>query len=156
MNASPSPTPPAEYQQEPKRKSHFLRNCLVIGAILVVIAVVVVVLLIALIGKGVDTVTKDVKQSHSVVYKVTGTATKVDVTYTNDGGTSTEQQANQKVPFTKKLTIPGDFFQVYQVMAQNNGAKGSVTCEILLDGKSVKKATSSGQYSIASCDYSPS
>lgn len=94
--------------------------------------------------------------SGKVTYKVTGTGgvTKADMTFT-DGSTQTTQEAAQKLPWKKTVKVADDVI-VYQVMAQNTGgAKGSVTCEILLDGKSVKKNTSKGAGAIATCEHTP-
>jgi len=93
---------------------------------------------------------------HTVVYKISGTSKKADLTYTTDGATTTEQTTDTPVPWTKTLKIK-TAMPVYQVSAQNSmGQKGSVTCTIEVDGKQVKTATAKGEAAIASCDYSKS
>jgi len=89
--------------------------------------------------------------SIDVEYKVTGTASRVDVTYENeDGGTS--QEGNVSVPWTYSFTgDPGDF--VY-ISAQNQGQSGSVTVTIYTDGDNFKTSTSSGAYVIATASGS--
>ena len=89
--------------------------------------------------------------SIDVEYKVTGTASEVDVTYENeDGGTS--QQSNVSVPWSYSFTgDPGDF--VY-ISAQNQGESGSVTVTIYTDGDKFKSSTSSGAYVIATASGS--
>ena len=56
------------------------------------------------------------------------------------------------MPWKKTLHISGNLLSVYQLSAQNTG-RGTVTCEILVDGRSVKKGKSKGFAAIASCDY---
>jgi len=93
---------------------------------------------------------------HTVVYKITGTSKKADLTYTTDGATTTEQSTETAVPWTKTLKIKTSM-PVYQVSAQNSiNQKGSLTCVIEVDGKQVKTATAKGEAAIASCDYSKS
>ncbi|MFF1818596.1 MmpS family transport accessory protein [Kribbella sp. NPDC058245] len=93
---------------------------------------------------------------HTVVYKISGTSKKADLTYTTDGSTTTEQSTGSAVPWTKTLKIKTDF-PVYQVSAQNSiGQKGTLTCVIEVDGKQVKTATAKGEAAIAACDYSKS
>lgn len=91
-----------------------------------------------------------------VLYEVEGTATSVDITMETPSGTS--QGSNKKVPLASKdsgkrgisLTMErGDF--VY-ISAQNQGSSGTVTCKISVDGVVISKVTSSGAYTIASCD----
>lgn len=145
---------PQQYGGPPPKKSHTLRNILLVLVVLFVLGVGGCLAIVGVAGNSIDKSLKAGSADHTVVYKVGGTTTKADLTYTTDGSTSTEQKQGQKVPWMKKLNIPGDFLQVYQVSAQNTG-KGTVTCEILVDGKSVKKASSKGFAAIASCDYSP-
>lgn len=93
---------------------------------------------------------------HTVVYKISGTSKKADLTYTTDGATTTEQSTGTAVPWTKTLKIKATL-PVYQVSAQNSiNQKGSLTCVIEVDGKQVKTATAKGEAAIASCDYSKS
>ncbi|MBL7087099.1 MAG: hypothetical protein ISS28_08435 [Candidatus Cloacimonetes bacterium] len=89
--------------------------------------------------------------SIDVEYKVTGTASRVDVTYENEGG-GTSQESNVSVPWTYSFTgEPGDF--VY-ISAQNQGQSGSVTVTIYTDGDKFKTSTSSGAYVIATASGS--
>jgi hypothetical protein len=137
-----------QYTQPPKKK-HTLRNVLLVILLLFVLAIGGCMALIAGAANEVD---KASKRSHEVTYLIGGTTKKADLTYTTDGGTSTEQTNGVKVPWKKVLNIKGDILAVYQISAQNTG-RGTVTCEILVDGKSVKKAQSKGFAAIASCDY---
>ena len=81
-----------------------------------------------------------------VEYEVTGSASKVDVTYENeDGGTS--QESDVSVPWSYSFKgYSGDF--VY-ISAQNQGETGSVTVTIYKNGSVFKTSTSSGAYVIA-------
>lgn len=90
-----------------------------------------------------------------MTYEVGGTVTKGDITYT-DGGTSTTQNNGVKLPWKKKFTAKGSDVLVYQVMAQNaTTGGGKITCRITVDGKVVKTNASTGAASIATCDYTP-
>ena len=82
-----------------------------------------------------------------VEYKVTGSASSVDVTYTNkDGGTS--QESNVSVPWTKSFSINCEEF--LYISAQNQGSSGSVTTRINVDGEKFKQSSSNGAYVISS------
>jgi hypothetical protein len=85
-------------------------------------------------------------ETYQVKYSVTGSATKVDITYENeDGGTS--QVAGASVPWSYSFTgEKGDF--VY-ISAQNQDSTGTVTVTIYRDGDTFKTSTSSGAYVIA-------
>jgi len=83
---------------------------------------------------------------NSVIYKVTGSASRVDVTYENeDGGTS--QESNVSVPWSYSFEANYDTF-VY-ISAQNQGESGTVTLTIYINGGKWKTSTSSGAYCIA-------
>jgi len=82
-----------------------------------------------------------------VTYRVTGTATEARITYRNErGGT---QQTAARVPWELSLEArAGNFLYV---SAQNQGASGSVGCDILVDGEVRTTATSTGAYVVAEC-----
>lgn len=91
----------------------------------------------------------------SVVYEVEGTADSVSITIQTPSGSS--QAANRAVPLTSDGSpgieiagfTAGDF--VY-LSAQNEGEYGTVTCRISVDGDVVSEVTSTGAYTIATCD----
>lgn len=86
--------------------------------------------------------------TRTIVYKVSGTASSVSITYQNPQGGSSQTEAS--LPWEQTLTFKdGDF--VY-ISAQNKGESGSVTTEILVDDKPFKSTTSSGPYVIADCN----
>jgi hypothetical protein len=85
--------------------------------------------------------------SYKVTYRITGSSGKASLTYQNqDGGT---EQTTVATPWDKSFTAKaGDFLYI---SAQNERDYGGVKCEILIDGKRIKTAESSGAYVIASC-----
>ncbi len=86
-----------------------------------------------------------------VEYKITGTASQVDVTLNNATG-GTEQYDNVSVPHTYRFDTFSDWF--LYISAQNQGEYGSVTVTIYLNGGVVNTATSEGAYVIATASYS--
>jgi hypothetical protein len=82
----------------------------------------------------------------AVIYEITGTATKVDVTLANASG-GTEQYSNVSLP--KKYTYNSFSDSFLYVSAQNQGESGSVTVSIYVNGKLFKTSRSSGAYVIA-------
>lgn len=137
-------------EQVAPKKKHTVRN-----VILVIMGLFILMIAgcMALLGTAANEVDKASKKESTVVYRLSGTAKKVDVTYTTDGSTSTSQENGQKLPWTKTVKVKG-LLKVYQVMGQNTGPKGVVKCEIEVDGKVVKTGQSKGGYAIASCDHS--
>lgn len=135
-------------QQPAPKKKHTFRNIMI--AILVVGGLMIAGC-VALIGGAANEIDKQSKDESTVVYTLTGTAKKVDVTYTTDGSTSTSQENGQKLPWTKTIKVKG-LMKIYQVMGQNTGPRGTVKCEIKVDGKVLKTGQSKGGYAIASCD----
>lgn len=85
-------------------------------------------------------------KSYSVKYEVAGSASRVDITYENaDGGTS--QIGNAHVPWSMTFSRKEGSF-VY-ISAQNQGSSGSITVTIYRNGSRFKTSTSSGAYVIA-------
>jgi len=94
----------------------------------------------------------DYTTAHTVVYRVEadaayGSGRTGTVTMQTEGGTS---QGAGLLPMTATFANfhPGDF--VY-VSVQNGQALGSVTCRITVDGVVVSENTSTGGYTIATC-----
>lgn len=101
-----------------------------------------------------DTLEEPVRQSvptfGTVIYEVVGKpgATRVSLTYENDTGNTEQHDVN--LPWEKTLYLPSGQF-VY-VSAQLDQASGfEVTCRIIAGNRVIETATSSGQYSIATC-----
>jgi hypothetical protein len=85
--------------------------------------------------------------TNKVTYRVTGTAHEASVTYRNNmGGT---QQTVGRIPW--EITFDSRAGNFLYVSAQNQGASGSVSCDILVDGEVKTTATSTGAYVIAEC-----
>ena len=82
----------------------------------------------------------------AVIYKITGTAEEVDVTLSNDTG-GTEQYTSVSLP--KKYTYTSFDDSFTYISAQNQGASGTVTVSIYVNGELFKTSSSSGAYVIA-------
>jgi hypothetical protein len=84
----------------------------------------------------------------TVVYEVTGTGTANNITYNTDGLTSTQQETEVKLPWSKTVEMKaGEAFQMVSVLAQN-GPSGEINVKITVDGKLVKDGKSSGAYAV--------
>lgn len=86
-----------------------------------------------------------------VEYKITGSASRVDVTLNNASG-GTSQYTDVSVPHSYRFDTFSDWF--LYISAQNQGEYGSVTVTIYLNGEVVATSTSSGAYVIATASYS--
>lgn len=84
---------------------------------------------------------------HSITYKIEGTASRGMLTYTTPSG---QEQTTRSLPWRK--TFRAEDGEFLSVSAQNEGASGTIICTISVDGSVVKRARSSGAYTIASCD----
>ena len=82
----------------------------------------------------------------AVVYKLDGTAQEVNVTLSNDTG-GTEQYTDVTLP--KKYTYTSFDDSFTYISAQNQGASGTVTVSIYVNGELFKTSSSSGAYVIA-------
>jgi hypothetical protein len=89
-------------------------------------------------------------KGHTVTYEVTGSGT-ASVTYIADLQGSQEQQNDVALPFTKEISSGESLLMMSVVAQRKSGDSGEITCRILLDGKEVKKSTSSGSYAVATC-----
>ncbi len=89
-----------------------------------------------------------------VEYEVEGSATSVNITMETPSGTS--QGSDKAVPLRTDagngITLSFSRGSFVYISAQNQGESGTVTCRITVDGKIISENTSSGAYSIASCD----
>jgi len=76
-------------------------------------------------------------------YEISGTATRVDITYQNSTG-GTSQIANVSLPWTYSLSNlkSGDFLYVSAQIVNDSG--GSITVTINREGKSFKTGSASG------------
>lgn len=101
--------------------------------------------------------TPEAPVTHVVEYFVAGSAETADITYSTADG-STAQQSGVDVPITKKadgspgIKLTGVHAGAFlYISAQNGGDAGTITCEIAVDGETVKHAESSGAYTIVTC-----
>lgn len=82
-----------------------------------------------------------------VTYRVKGTSGSAKLTYRNaEGGTV---ETSVRTPWETSFDVKRG--SALYVAAQNQGATGSVTCEILIDGESRTTSTSSGANVVAEC-----
>jgi len=93
--------------------------------------------------------------THTVSYTVAGTTKKASITWTTPSGV--EQDSEAKLPWTKTLKFKNA--DAISVSGQSAGdlagpgtAGGTITCEIKVDGKVVKKGSSKGEFAVVSCD----
>jgi hypothetical protein len=89
--------------------------------------------------------------STSVVYRISGTAKTVDITFNNDTG-GTEQYSDIKLPYEISYEDFQDDF--LYISAQNNGESGSVIVIIEVNGETFKTSKSEGAFVIASASGS--
>lgn len=84
--------------------------------------------------------------TYQVTYQVTGSAQRASVVYwTADG----MEQRTVDLPWKK--TFKAQEHQIVSIVAQNESDSGSIKCEILVNGKVTKTATSTGAYSLVTC-----
>lgn len=117
-------------------------------------AVAVALALVALAGCGATS--SEGGDPVTVTYFVEGTARSADITISEPGGGSS-QQSGVDVPLTvggrRGLTVtyqPGDF--LYLSAQSIDERYRSVRCRIEVDGVEVDRATSRGEYVIATCE----
>ena len=84
-------------------------------------------------------------ESHTYVYKVSGTSGKYNVTYmTTEGGIQQESNVGNDWSYTTTNSTSG----FLSLVAQNQSDKGSVSALILKDGKVFKSSNSNGAYTM--------
>ncbi|VXC66875.1 Flagellar hook-associated protein flgK [Arthrobacter sp. 9V] len=145
---------PAGQYQGPK----WTRVLQIIGVILFIAAAIGIIFGMVLGSSRSQTSTSSsssYKSTVEVLYEVEGTAGGVDVTLQSTSGTV--QLNGKAVPLanrttgTRGITYTMNRGSFTYISAQNNGASGTVTCRITVDGTVVSTNTSSGGYAIASC-----
>ncbi|ASN51248.1 DUF4190 domain-containing protein [Sinomonas sp. R1AF57] len=130
---------------------------LALSVVAVIISVVVNMIVIAAatsasdeLRKFSETYSAQASAQHSVQYKVTTTG-KATVTYIDSNGSSNEEvTANWNKDFAETGYVIGSL----SVMSDAGDASTHVSCEIIIDGKSVSKKTGTGAYANASCSGS--
>ena len=87
---------------------------------------------------------------YKVEYKISGTATSVDVTLSNSSG-GTEQYSDVYLPKNYSYSYFSDNF--LYISAQNNGSSGTVDVKCYYKGVLKNSAHSEGAYVIATASY---
>lgn len=129
------------------------------GLILGVLGLVATILwTVAIAGAFDDAVNKP----HTVVYRVSGSGdiTRADVSYSsNDGSTKSSDISvnNRKLPFTKTVTVKGNlsaFALTANTPMSTKMPKGTLKCELLVDGAVVSTDKSHGSPALVACSGS--
>lgn len=85
----------------------------------------------------------------TVVYEVAGAGTANSITYVTDGMTSTQQEGDVKLPWSKTIELPtGEALQMVSIFAQAGAGTPEISAKITVDGEVVKDGKSSGQYAV--------
>ncbi len=111
--------------------------------------IILAVVAMAMVGGGSPVASP---QTRTVTYRVTAQGAPAVITYANtQGGSESVETRSTKWEETLTLGDGAQFeFGAPQVQAQLQG-NGTVTCEVLVDGKSQDMRTSRGEYQIALC-----
>jgi hypothetical protein len=117
------------------------------GAILGVLSIIIAAIMTAAIGAGVKALDESINAEHTVEYVVTTTG-PADITYWSGGGSSSE-----KITADWKKSITSKEFNIASltVLADFSDPNASVSCDIIIDGKSAGKNTGSGAGAHATC-----
>lgn len=141
-----------QYAPPPPKKSHTVRNVLLI---LLGIFVLGFAGCIALVGGAAKSIDNESKRVVDVEYQVEGNAPDASVDYTTfsgaNSGTSTE--SNAKLPWKQASQVSGLGKTV--ILTVSTGSKGGdVTCRVLSGGKVLTEQHASGVFAHASCTTS--
>lgn len=144
----PGPPPYQAGFSAPAAPKKSNKGCLIaaaiVGAVLVVI-VVVIIAVVAAVSKGVSNVTT---ADHTITYKVETTG-KAQVVYGTTTGTS---QATITAPWTTDKKVNGiDVTTLIATLDYDVPDNATISCEILVDGKSQSKNAATGKSGSVSC-----
>ena len=132
----------------------FLKNrkkgMAIAGAILGIISLIIAGVMTAAISAGVQAVDAELNAEHKVEYVVTTTG-PADITYWTGNGSSSEKIT---ADWTKTITSKEFNITSLTVMGDFSDPNASVSCDILIDGKSAGKNTGSGAGAHATCSGS--
>lgn len=68
---------------------------------------------------------------HTVVYDVSGSGKASTITYTTDGMTTTNQESNVKLPWSKTITLPADqALRMVSIVAQGSSQSSKIDVTI--------------------------
>jgi hypothetical protein len=84
------------------------------------------------------------RKTAGITYRVTGTASQVEVTYTGMGMMSMSQQTVTSLPWQYSFPQRGPGVLSVDVGTPQTGV--TLTCEILVDGRLVAQATTTGGF----------
>ncbi|GAA1662551.1 hypothetical protein GCM10009745_00090 [Kribbella yunnanensis] len=96
------------------------------------------------------------QEKHEVVYKVSGTAEQPDVSYVRDGQRESVDVKYAALPWeSQKLETKGSTQMLSVSALQQLEDRGSVRCEIWMDGKLVESKDSAMSGLSVHCMYQP-
>lgn len=103
--------------------------------------------------QGIDTAPRATAapRSHLIIYKISGSVGRADVTYENASGNT--EQRTVPVPWTESMVVPAGQFVYISAQSISGGTK-TIGCEIKSDGDVIEEAESRGEYVIATCSGS--
>ena len=93
----------------------------------------------------------------TVTYKLSGSATGADITYTDGAGQGPHKASDRAVPLTRTSDgFPGMQFAAthgahVSFSAQNTGPTGSLTCSIEFNGTVLDTESASGDHAVVTC-----
>jgi hypothetical protein len=141
----PYPPQPPYAQAPAPKKTHGCLIAAIVVAVLAILAIIIGIAIVGAVGKGVSDVTS---ADHTITYKVT-TTTKTIISSGSSAGMS---QETVTANWTKDQKVKGIEIATLSATLDSQAADtASVTCEILVDGKSQSTNTSKGAGASASC-----
>lgn len=141
--------PQPQYGVAPQQKAWYKRPGCIIPLIIVVILILIVGGCSAMFGKAVNDIDESLNKEYTVTYEIDGDTQDAIATY-NVGETNTVTDTGLKAGWSKDVKVTGLFGPFLDAM---NGMydNGSITCRILVDGKTVIENTATGANASASC-----
>lgn len=122
----------------------------VIGVVLSALGLIVCVAWTAGVASFVG---RDARDVTDVRYEVTGTATDPTITYSTSGddGSATDQESATALPWSKDIQIRGTLKASALTITTGAGG-GTITCAVIVNGRTTRSSTASGPFAVASCD----
>ncbi|SCW99604.1 hypothetical protein [Corynebacterium jeikeium] len=137
--------------QQPK-KAWYKRAVIMVPLTLVFLFILFVGGCMALVGGVANEMDKESKKEHNLTYVVEGDAQDATATY-HVGDSDSTQDSGIAAGWKKDVTVKG-FFGAYLSVTNGIYDTGTVTCKILVDGKTVTENTATGEFATATCDAS--
>lgn len=151
-NQYPQNDPNVQYVPVQAKKPWYKKPGCMVPLILVIIVLVALGGCMALAGKAVNDVSNDMNKEHEITYKLGGDAQDALATF-NTGDADQTQENNLKAGWEKTVKVKG-FVGGYVSATNGMYDTGTITCEIVANGKTVVQNTASGQGATASCNAS--